>query len=276
MKTLYISDLDGTLLDSSAQIPEKTKQALNRLIANGMFFTVASARTVASVSKILEGIAVNVPAVLMNGAAVYDLSAGKYIKTESISDEGKRCLIDAVHECGISGFLYCIDGVLSTYYENVTSPNAEAFIAERVIKYDKRFTHVESFEECLANNIVYFSVSDKAEKLEGARRQLEKCPDLHVEYYTDTYNEGFRYLEVCSKTVSKSSAVKFLKSTYKFGKAVGFGDNYNDLPMFDACEESCAVGNALPEVKARASKIIGTHTENGVAEYLLKEFGLTW
>lgn len=270
MKTLYISDLDGTLLNSEALLSERTVQILNELISGGMFFTVASARTDATALGILAQVNVNVPAVLMNGAVIYDLAGRRYVQTCSLSPKAKKHLIDTVHACGISGFLYCIDGELATYYENTSSPNAAAFIEERVRKYGKAFIHTSDFENELDKNIIYFSISDTLEKLERAREELRVCPDLHVEFYRDTYNEGCWYLEACARNASKASAVKTLREQYGFDRVVGFGDNLNDLPLFAACDESYAVANAKPEVKAAAKGTVGKNTENGVAEFLYR------
>ena len=71
-KTLYISDLDGTLLNPNAELPAYTKDALNRMIADGLCFSVATARTAASAFKILDGIQWKVPLVLLNGVLIYD------------------------------------------------------------------------------------------------------------------------------------------------------------------------------------------------------------
>ena len=44
-KMLYVSDLDGTLLNSDALLNEDVPERLNRLIDKGLCFTVATART---------------------------------------------------------------------------------------------------------------------------------------------------------------------------------------------------------------------------------------
>lgn len=41
MKTLYISDLDGTLLNSGAEISEFTQDTLSKLLLQGLNFTIA-------------------------------------------------------------------------------------------------------------------------------------------------------------------------------------------------------------------------------------------
>jgi len=53
-KTVYISDLDGTLLTSDAEISAKSAEIINRLISKGMLFTVATARSVSSSKRILS------------------------------------------------------------------------------------------------------------------------------------------------------------------------------------------------------------------------------
>ena len=53
-KTLFVSDLDGTLLNEKADISDKAADILNDLIENGLNFTFATARTAASALKITE------------------------------------------------------------------------------------------------------------------------------------------------------------------------------------------------------------------------------
>ena len=50
-KTLYISDLDGTLLNQNAELSAYTKDTLNKMVGEGLYFTVATARTASSAFK---------------------------------------------------------------------------------------------------------------------------------------------------------------------------------------------------------------------------------
>ncbi len=269
MKTLYISDLDGTLLNADAEINEETAQTLTQLIQNGLHFSIATARTQATVVQMLQNIPVNVPIILMNGVAIYDLQQKRYTHIEPIAKNGALALLDAIDKQLHSGFLYCIDdGHLSTYYENTDSPTAQAFIEERQKKYNKKFTKVSSFRECLSRNIVYYSIDNKKECLEPAYETLCRCPDLHVEFYRDIYNTDHWYLEISSANASKKNAVLRLKESGGFDRVVSFGDNLNDLPMFEVSDECYAVLNAKDEVKSRATGVIAANTENGVTHFL--------
>ena len=269
METLYISDLDGTLLNQNAFLSEETISGLNELIAKGVNFTVATARTSATVVKMMNDVNLQLPVILMNGVAIYDIKKQTYVLTESISNNGKQILIDAIRKHIGTGFIYCVENdLLDTYFENADSPVAQAFIKEREKLYGKKFTKVESFEECLDKNIIYYSIDDKEEKLKKAYEVLSQCPDLHVEFYRDIYNTDHWYLEVCSCTASKKNAVKRLRTLLGAEKVISFGDNLNDIPMFEASDEAYAVANAKDKVKLKANGVIDSNIDNGVVKFI--------
>ena len=269
MKTLYISDLDGTLLGADALLSRETVEGLNKLIAQGINFTVATARTNATVVQMLRDVNIKLPVILMNGVTIYDVKKNEYISQENISENGKKVLLDTVRQYIGTGFLYCIDNnTLATYFENADSPAAKAFIEERERIYGKKFTKVDSFGECLNKNIVYYSIDDTEDRLRTAYNELIKCTDLHVEFYRDIYNTDHWYLEVCSCTASKKNAVTRLRSLVGADKVISFGDNLNDIPMFEASDEAYAVANAKDEVKQKANGVIESNINNGVVKFI--------
>ena len=108
MKTLYVSDLDGTLLQPNVTLSKRTIAILNELIKQGMLFSVATARTIASVKPILQGVAVPMPIILMNGVCIYDLTTQKYIKVEEFNEKSKEILLSIIKEYHLQGFAYAV------------------------------------------------------------------------------------------------------------------------------------------------------------------------
>lgn len=146
MKTLYISDLDGTLLQPNVTLSSNTVQTINKLIEEGILFSVATARTIASVKHILKDINISLPIVLMNGVCVYDLNEKNYIKVETFPRKSIDLLLEVITEHKLKGFAYTIhNGVMSTYYEDLNSKALYNFYKERVDLYKKPFTQVEHF-----------------------------------------------------------------------------------------------------------------------------------
>ena len=252
---LYLSDLDGTLLQPDATVSDFTRSVLNRLADENIHFSVATARTAATVRQILAGVAISAPVILMNGACVYDLKTDRYIKAEDIGEQGRSVLFDALERRQMSGFVYTIDNNrLETFYEQLDNPAARAFVAERQQRYGKVF--------------------HRAEKLELLARDLRTSGSLRVEFYRDIYQPDHYFLEACALNASKLNAMQFLRQAYGYTSVTCFGDNLNDLPLFAGCERCLAVANALPEVKDRADILIGSNTEDGVARWLSEHAGL--
>jgi len=269
MKTLYISDLDGTLLHPNVELSHKTITILNELIGQGMLFTIATARSIASVKTILENVKVSVPIILMNGVCIYDLSKNDYIKVETFSPKSIEMLMSVIRSHNLKGFAYTIkDGVMSTYYEDLCSQALQDFYQERVDRYQKQFIQIDDFTSLSDEPLIYFSLLDQKEYLEPIFHIFESIPDLNCTFYKDNYSPDLWYLETYSKTASKYHAVQFLRSYMKLDTIVCFGDNRNDLPLFEASDCKIAVGNAVPELRAKADLIIGNNYDDGVATWL--------
>ena len=72
MSTLYVSDLDGTLLHSDETTSEYTNTVINSLVENGMLFSYATARSFITAKKVTKGIDAKIPLIVYNGAFVID------------------------------------------------------------------------------------------------------------------------------------------------------------------------------------------------------------
>ncbi len=269
-KILYISDLDGTLLNSDKAISEYTKKVVNMVIAKGGYFSIATARTAVSTVDILAGLNINIPVVLMNGVAIYDLHNNKYIKTEVILETTANAIIEVLKEHNVNGFMYAIShDKLIAYYESLNSKSLQAFHDERVKYYNKSFEQVGSLlNKTVDNNIVYFTLMDHYEALYEVCNDLTPLPNVDFILYRNIYTENLWYLEIFSNNASKCNAVKYIREHFRFDHIIGFGDNLNDISLFKACDESYAVSNAVDELKEKATGIIADNNSDGVARFI--------
>lgn len=268
-KTLYISDLDGTLLNQNAEVSEYTVNALNTMIADGFNFSVATARTAASAFKILDGIQWNIPFVLMNGVLIYCPSQKRYVQIHSLSVKAVREIIAIFKTLCVTGFMYGLkDSKQQTYYESLDRKPLRDFVDERINRYHKKFRQVNSFTDISPENIIYFTLLDTRENIQCVHDALATMTGINYILYKDNYSPDLWYLEIHSDKASKQSGVNYLREMYGYERVVGFGDNLNDLPMFTACDVRIAVENAKPEVKAAADYICGANDNNGVAKWL--------
>ena len=108
MKRLYVSDLDGTLLNRNAELSEVTIRVVNQAIEQGLNFTVSTARTPTTALKIVEPLNLKLPVMLMNGVLVYDMAGKQYIRKEVITEETVMVLLGLIPNNGNKTAEQCI------------------------------------------------------------------------------------------------------------------------------------------------------------------------
>lgn len=269
MQTLYITDLDGTLLTPNAVLSDETIAILNKLMEQGLEFTCATARTPATVTYILEPLDIHVPAIMMNGVLIYDLATKIYEKVEYLEEEYFAQILNYMRDLNLKAFVYGIhNNTLSTYYESISNDAMNTFMMERVTRYNKVFTQVESFDRINRKDVIYCLFLDKKNVLDPLYNLVKDMKDISCSFYKDVYFDDIYCLEVYNKNATKYNGVKYIKETYGYDRIVAFGDNLNDIPLFKASDECYAVSNARPELKEMAHAIIESNTEDGVANYL--------
>ena len=272
-KTLYLSDLDGTLLNKDAELSQYTKDALNRMVANGLCFSVATARTAATALKILDGVRWSVPLVLMNGVLIFDTADKRYIQVLSLGAATVAAVLAVFNRLDATGLMYQLsNNEQATYYESLDHKPLRDFVEERKARYNKSFQQASSFGDIPPEGIVYFVLLDSHDRIQLAYEALSEVPGICRFMYKDIYSPDTWDLEILSNKASKQNAAVFLRETYGFERVVGFGDGINDLPLFAACDVKVAVENADPEVRAAADYICDTNNNDGVVKWIEKDF----
>lgn len=269
---LFISDLDGTLLDNNASITNKTANLLNVAIEKGADFTVATARTLATAKQILSEVHLNYPLILMNGVLVYDLQKEKYLFSATLDKNIFYNIIDVLNKHHIEPFIYTIDdNKMNTYYKNLSTKAMLDFYEERYKKYYKSFTKIDNYSEIENHNIIYFTLINTYDILKPVYDDISKIDGIEITFYDDHYTDDLWYMEIFSKTASKKKAVEFLGNILKPKNVTCFGDNTNDIPMFEIADYSVAVANANSLVKEKANEIIGANVDNAVAQFVYEK-----
>ena len=79
--------MDGTLLQPDQRLSAQTVAMLNQAIDDGKLFTVATARTPATVAPIIRDVRMNLPCIVMTGAAFWDAAANHYSRLNLFKPE---------------------------------------------------------------------------------------------------------------------------------------------------------------------------------------------
>ncbi len=272
MKTLYISDMDGTLLQSNGTMSEYTKSKLNEFYEKEIPFSVATARSMVSAMPLLDGVHFKAPIVLMNGVFVYDTETGKAVKYHEINHSVLQKVLDCFYEKNFHPFmfLYGDDYKLSIKYTIFDNDGMKEFYDARVNMLDGRFTQTDDLTNIpQGQHPVYVNYYALPEYLDEVVEKLRSIPEIDFAYYKDSYSDDW-LVEIYSHTASKANGAKEVAEVIGAKKITAFGDNLNDIIMLRNADTAVAVENAVPQVKEIADIIIGTNNEDSVVKFIEK------
>ena len=275
MSTLYVSDLDGTLLNRNKKVTDKSVKIINECIEKGMHFTVATARMPYGCDYMLQDLKLETLAILMNGVIFYDFSKEKIIMADSIDKIAAKNVIDIFKSNKLSCFVYVFkDQGINIYYDNEELEKQTQYYSEKALKKCNEVRKVRNYDEIIdQGEIIYMTYTGEKEILEPICEQLKGISEIDYSFYLNVYN-GLYCLEIFSNTANKKNALLKLKKMKGYDKIVVFGDNLNDLPMMEIVDQSYAPENALPEVKQRVDGILLDCDHDGVANFLAEQWNI--
>lgn len=262
--TLFVTDLDGTLLNKESTLSSYTINTVNTLIDNGLLFTYATARSLYSALPVTKGLKTNLPVIIYNGCAIVNAKTNQllyscYFSKEEI-EEVKEILKDNYP------FVYSYINHIETvsYYQKYINEGMQFYLDKR--KEDPRFNPIDH-QDIYQGNIFYFTCIGKKEELEKAYYKIKDKEAYHVVFHQEIYREEY-WLEIMPKNATKANAILKLKEILLVDKIVSFGDAINDVPMFLISDECYAVENAVNDLKNIATGIIESNQQDGVAKWL--------
>lgn len=276
-KTLYVSDLDGTLLSTDSRISARSAETISRLTSEGALITVATARTPATVVPLLGQTGITPPAVVMTGCALWQREEGRFMRPHFVPEGDLRGALDFCRTHGVHPFVYVMapDGATLDVYHAAPRLNRpeEAFYLERRGLTLKRFHLGQGAPERAADySMLLFAMGDE-KPIRAAFEAFRNTSECASYCYPDVFNPHVWNFEVFPPRISKAMAVQQLKKELGCERLVAFGDSLNDLPLLAVADEAVAVGNALPEVKAAATTIIEPNYTDSVARFIEEDFG---
>ena len=127
-KTLYVSDLDGTLLRHDQTVSPFTAETINTLTARGMLFSYATARSLVTAKTVTKGLNTHFPLIIYNGAFVRD-NVTEEILLANYFDASVYAVLDEIFKANIYPIVYAnVDGRehFSFIYEKCT-PGLKGF-----------------------------------------------------------------------------------------------------------------------------------------------------
>ncbi len=260
MYKLFISDFDGTLIDSEEAIPLSTIVEIDRIRKLGVKFCVATGRILKSVLDYNRDFPFLDYVIACDGAYVYDVEHRKVLFKKALGGS----VIKKIKK------LYCHNDIyFCTSQEwNLCSEN----IVYSEMK--KRNLPFDEFYQINKNNIYKMEVYFKTKK-ERDNAYDELC-ELKINASIVKMKDGKKdfLLEIVASDVNKATGLeKICKATHiPLEKVVCVGDSENDLPIFLSAGCSVVVANGSKKLKKIASMQTSSNETKGVEKAIKKLF----
>ncbi|HJP30992.1 MAG TPA: HAD family hydrolase [Candidatus Latescibacteria bacterium] len=269
---LYVSDLDGTLLQNDATLSRRACALLTELLDSGAPFTVASARSIGSMYHILRDLDLPLPVIEFNGAFLSNLATGEHLRVNDLQPPVLTSVYEAITDHGHTPFISTFDGRRDRLYAPpVSHEGMQWYVDDRLAVGDRRLQQVDDVSVGLSEQVVCLTVIDRRENLAPLAAQLATFDGaIDISFWDNSYSPGWYWISIHDGRATKDRAIRSLAEYIGLGDAeiVAFGDQVNDVTMIDAAHRGVAVANAVPEVRAVADEIIGPNTDDSVPRYI--------
>lgn len=273
MPTLYVSDLDGTLLNRQGALSDSTRQGLSDLLKSEVLFTTASARGAASIGLLFEGLTLPLPVISYDGACLSDLSTQRHEVTHVLLPELMAHLLPFIRQHVKNPIIATLEGHRDKIQMAELDNEALQFYHnDRAKVKDPRLTRIANIDDLQNHQAIYVSCLDREEPLRSLEALLkaEFGNQVKTGIAPESYIEGWYRLTIHHPNALKGLGITTLKEYAELHdvEVVAFGDQKNDLSLFEFADRSYAVGNAVAELKEVATGVIGDHDEDAVVRFI--------
>jgi len=279
MEKVFITDLDGTLLNDDGQLSNESRNILTALIDNGVKFTVASARSIDSIREVIKDLPINMPIIEFNGSYISDYHSGEKLLVNHMNRSYNEKIYDIIESHNVSMIIttHENDSDYITFNTKNMKLGALHYIDYRKSHDNGRLINTENVKRVLDKDIICFNIIDKENIVKEIHDKLIETfgDELEVHMMRGTYSEEWYWLNVADPSGTKAHAIKTFKEMFLKDTDIlyVFGDNNNDLGMFEIADVPVALENSILQLKQLSKVQIGYNYDNSVAKYIEKECG---
>jgi Cof subfamily protein (haloacid dehalogenase superfamily) len=268
-----VLDIDGTLLDDADQLSPRTAAAIRSVRERGVKVMLATGRSHQGAREIAARLELDIPSIVFNGAAVYDLVEDRLLSCYTLPEPLVNSLIEFARVQALEPVVARAEG----QYARAARPDEAPLLSG--------FKHLEQVPEAQLPRtdvlrITLFSRqhTESIALYADVQRELAGYP-AYCTHFALAALTGFRssdaqVVDVQPDCAGKAEALKLLFD--RFGipaqRVVAVGDAGNDVPILRAAGLGVAMGNAPPGVQQAAARVIGTNNSSALAELIESVF----
>ncbi|MFT8887542.1 MAG: Cof-type HAD-IIB family hydrolase [Ethanoligenens sp.] len=255
---LLVSDMDGTLITETFDMPARNIHAARAFMEGGGRFAFATGRTHSSAGAFLDRVKVNAPCILFNGAVIFDYASHQFVWSADLPESITQLILKTIDRFPEVGVELLTDDAVYIVHESVAT---RRHTSNERLHYV--MTDLEHVPKTGWHKMIFAAEQDRL--------------PVFADFATQEPNEGWdfifssvNFLEVLPRNISKGSTVLRLASQLQIEKEHIFaiGDYYNDLTLLQTAAFSGTPAEAPREIKDVADVVVGPCEHGAVADFI--------
>ena len=253
---LLVSDVDGTLVRHDRTLAPSTIAAAHQLRDAGVKLALVSSRPPAGLDVLRRPLAIDTPCAGFNGALVQD-AAGHVVVERTIPGDACREAVARLEQAGLDVWIFAGGEWLLKNEAADYIPREQLSISMGWRVVSDFSAHLGAVHKVMGSSRDFGRVAATAADLRAAlgdKATVLRSQDYYIDITHPQANKGDAALAIATMLNVAPEAMACI------------GDMPNDLPMFAVAGLAIAMGNAPPEVKARAGMVVAGNDDEGWAQ----------
>ncbi|NCC79442.1 MAG: HAD family phosphatase [Clostridia bacterium] len=279
---LFVTDLDGTLLNSDHKLSEYSMNAIKTAMDKGIPICIATGRSYNDILEIISELDVKPYIISSNGASVYNTNGEKMYSISIPKDQVREIITylkaqNLEFEVADDEYTYITQKGLDILHQELEDVGSVDTKKREELEQDVlglvlsqgNLKVVPDMEVLLDSIESANSVSSISAYLNKIHKAMER---FTMDKRILTFSSWKYNFEMTSSDTSKGIALKHLCEHLRIdlSDVAVIGDNYNDLSMIKIAGIKGAMGNAVENIKSMADFQAPTNDEDGAAKFLYK------
>lgn len=262
-------DIDGTLLDSSGQLPPGNVSAIRQAVVQGMEVLLVTGRRFGAAIWVAETLGLSSPLIVHNGAMIRCLEQSNRLAQWFLAPRMALAILGATStfvNCTVLHKDRAIGGEMVVCRQSQTNGQMQQYLN----KVPQVTIQVESLQSAIDNDLIQIMFSGPLDLMDAVERCLKGSGLQNDVKVAKTYyrEKDLGIIDVLNKDCSKGNALEFWSRSHQIDpeEMLAIGDNHNDLEMLEYVGLGVVMANGVEELKGRGLYQTGTNNDLGVAQ----------
>ena len=260
---LVVSDIDGTLNNKFRKLPKRNYEAIKKFTDHGGNFTLASGRMISSLKRNYDRVPANQPAIIVNGAGVYDYQKQELLWKQTIGPKGREFVREISETFNTHG--HSVD--VGIFFDDYVYIVKNGLLSRGQMYFDKshyQVTHIDNVPEEGWMKVIFWSNPLTINELQ---KYIDKTENPDANFMPSSLWS----LEMLQKDTHKGVGIMWLaeKLGIERSHVAAIGDYYNDWDMLKTVGLPACAGQA-PKPIHEICKYEACHCNRGCVGDLLE------